>query len=202
LALLDAFEATLDRRYIDAAQRATGVMIGQFADSTSGGFFDRPSSAAPLGGLDVRRKPFQDSPTPGGNAAAAILLDRLDEYIVDEVYRKHAAATLDAFARIAPEYGLHAATYGLGALLHARGAQRIVITGVGGDPAAQQLERIAVASYHFGRGVLRATPGRELAEIIPQTNVETAQAFVCVGTSCQAPVSDPAELKALLARLA
>jgi uncharacterized protein YyaL (SSP411 family) len=202
LALLDAFEATLDRRYIDAAQRATGVMIAQFADSTSGGFFDRPSSAAPLGGLDVRRKPFQDSPTPGGNAAAAILLDRLDEYIVDEVYRKHAAATLDAFARIAPEYGLHAATYGLGALLHARGAQRIVITGVAGDPTARELERIAAASYRFGRSVLRATPRHELAEIVPQTNVDTAQAFVCVGTSCQAPVRDPAELKAMLARLA
>ena len=40
-----------------------------------GGFFDRASDAPPIGGLDVRRKPLQDSPTPGGNSIAAMLLD-------------------------------------------------------------------------------------------------------------------------------
>ena len=34
------------------------------ATQQGGGFFDRSSDAAPMGGLDVRRKPLQDSPTP------------------------------------------------------------------------------------------------------------------------------------------
>jgi uncharacterized protein YyaL (SSP411 family) len=183
-------------------------MIAQFADAT-GGFFDRPAGAPPLGGLDVRRKPFQDSPTPGGNPAAAILLDRLYEFTGEARYRGGATATLEAFARIAPDYGLHAATYGLAALLHARGALQIVITGAEGDTAAQRLEKIANTSYRFGKIVLRVTPDLaasatlppELAETLPHVRADVAQALVCVGTSCQPPVSDPSELKALLSRL-
>ncbi|MGB6432239.1 MAG: hypothetical protein WBF06_16800, partial [Candidatus Acidiferrales bacterium] len=209
LALLDAYEATLDRRYFDAARRAADVMIAQFADSVAGGFFDRPASAAPLGGLDVRRKPFQDSPTPGGNAAAAILLDRLYEFTGDARYRERSTATLDAFAKIAPEYGLHAATYGLAALLHARGAVQIVVTGPALHDTAGQLERVANGSYRFGKVVLRVLPnGAEaaalppaLAETLPHVRADVAQALVCVGTSCQPPTNDPDELKALLARL-
>jgi hypothetical protein len=210
IALLDACEATLDLRYFDAARRAADVMIAQFADSTGGGFFDRPADAAPLGGLDVRRKPFQDSPTPGGNAAAAILLDRLYEFTGDARYRELSTATLDAFAKIAPEYGLHAATYGLAALLHSRGALQIVITGAAGDPAAQRLEQVANASYRFGKIVLRVTPDGAasaalppaLAETVPHVRADIAQALVCVGTSCLPPINDPSELKTLLSRLA
>jgi uncharacterized protein YyaL (SSP411 family) len=206
-ALLDAYEFTLDPRYFDAARRAADLMIAQFADA-AGGFFDRPAGAPPLGGLDVRRKPFQDSPTPGGNPAAAILLDRLYEFTGEARYRGGATATLDAFARIAPDYGLHAATYGLAALLHARGALQIVITGAAGDPVAQPLEEIANASYRFGKIVLRVTPDRAgsaalppaLAETLPHARADVAQALVCVGTSCQPPLSDPAELQALLSR--
>src|SRR5690348_7260182 len=48
-----------------AMELAPGV-----GDSEGGGFFDRANDAAPMGGLDVRRKPLQDSPTPGANKAA------------------------------------------------------------------------------------------------------------------------------------
>src|SRR5439155_20104905 len=77
LALLDAYEATLDPRYFSAAQRTMDLAIARYGDSENGGFFDRPCDAAPMGGLEVRRKPFQDSPTPGANSVAAIALIRL-----------------------------------------------------------------------------------------------------------------------------
>src|SRR5262249_33203795 len=66
-ALLDAYEDTLDRRYFRAAEAAVQRTLAGYFDSESGGFFDRPTDAAPIGGLDVRRKPLQDSPTPGSN---------------------------------------------------------------------------------------------------------------------------------------
>ncbi|MGB6545421.1 MAG: thioredoxin domain-containing protein [Candidatus Acidiferrales bacterium] len=209
-ALLDAYELTLIPRYFEAARRGADVMIAQFADAAGGGFFDRSSAAAPLGGLDVRRKPFQDSPTPGGNAAAAILLDRLYEFTGDQRYLFHSTATLNAFAKIAPDYGLHAATYGLAALLHERGALQIVITGPALHHSAQQLERVANASYRFGKVALRVLPDSAtaaalppaLAETLPHLNADVSRATVCVGTSCQPPIDDPAELKALLVRLA
>ena len=87
IALLDAYEATLDRKYFDAARRAADFAIAEYFDAEGGGFFDRASGAPPMGGLEVRRKPLQDSPTPGANSSAAILLDRLHGYTGDARYR-------------------------------------------------------------------------------------------------------------------
>ena len=152
LALLDAYEATLDRKYFDAARRAADFAIAEYFDSEGGGFFDRASGAAPMGGLEVRRKPLQDSPTPGANSSAAILLDRLFGYTGDARYRACAEATLEAFAGIAPQFGIHAASYGLAALLHARQPFEVVITGTRGDPQAAALEHAAHSVYRFGKG--------------------------------------------------
>src|SRR5207244_2644874 len=59
LALLDAYEATLNPRYFAAAQETTDLAMHRHGDAEGGGFFDRPCDAAPMGGLDVRRKPSQ-----------------------------------------------------------------------------------------------------------------------------------------------
>ncbi len=207
LALLDAYEATLDRRYFDAARRAADFAIAEYFDAQGGGFFDRASGAAPMGGLEVHRKPLQDSPTPGANSSAAILLDRLYGYTNDSRYREHAEATLEAFAGIAPQFGIHAASYGLAALLHSRQAFEVVITGTNGDLRAAALEQAANSVYRFAKAVLRVTPERlaagdalapALAETLPHLNASIAQALVCTGTTCRPPVSGPATLVALL----
>jgi uncharacterized protein len=207
LALLDAYEATLDRKYFDAAQRAADFAIAEYFDADGGGFFDRASGAAPMGGLEVRRKPLQDSPTPGANSSAAILLDRLYGYSNAARYRKHAEATLEAFAAIAPQLGLHAASYGLAALLHERQPFEVVITGRSGDSQAAALEQAARSIYRFAKAVLRVTPERitagdalapALAETLPHLRADVAQALVCVGVTCRPPVSDPAALVSLL----
>jgi uncharacterized protein YyaL (SSP411 family) len=207
IALLDAYEATLDRRYFDAARRAVDFAIAQYFDNEGGGFFDRSSIAAPMGGLEVRRKPLQDSPTSGANSIAAILLDRLYGYTGDARYRDCATATLEAFAGIAPQLGLHAASYGLAALLHSRQPFEVVITGASGDPQAAALEEAANSVYRFAKAVLRVTPERiaagdslapALTETLPHLRADVAQALVCVGTTCRPPVHKPAELVALL----
>src|SRR5439155_13932169 len=119
IALLDAYEATLEERYFKAARRTMELTIEKYGDAERGGFFDRSSDAPPMGGLDVRRKPFQDSPTPGGNSVAAIALTRLYAFTNDAKYSEWARKTLEAFAGIAPQYGMFAATYGLAATLYA-----------------------------------------------------------------------------------
>jgi uncharacterized protein YyaL (SSP411 family) len=209
-ALLDAYEATLDRRYFQAAERAIERVIGQHGDAAGGGFFDRPADAAPMGGLDVRRKPLQDSPTPGANSVAAMVLDRLYAYTGKTLYRERAEQTLEAFAGIAPQYGLFAASYGLAAILHARHPLQVVITGRAGDSQAARLEHAAQSVYRFGKAVLRVTPelvasdglAPALKQTLPHLRAETPQALVCVETTCQPPVSDPERLKALLTEIA
>src|SRR5258705_9882119 len=112
VALLDAYATTLDPRYFTAAQKTMDLAIARYGDAEGGGIFDRSLDAAPMGGLDVRRKPFQDSPTPGANSVAAIALIRMHAFTSDDRYHAFAQKTLEAFAGVAPQYGPFAATYG------------------------------------------------------------------------------------------
>jgi uncharacterized protein YyaL (SSP411 family) len=205
LALLDAYEATLDTRYFNAAQKTMDLAIKRYGDAEGGGFFDRPADAAPMGGLNVRRKPFQDSPTPGANSVAAIALIRLHAFTGDGRYYDFAKKTLEAFARIAPQYGLFAATYGLAATLFARHPIQAVITGRADDPAAKALEDAAHRVYRFGKAVLRVTPDVSLAHLAGALKTtllhlpsDKAVAVVCAGQTCLPPTNDPAQLVALL----
>jgi uncharacterized protein YyaL (SSP411 family) len=201
LALLDTYEATLDARYFRAAQRTMDIAIEKYGDAEGGGFFDRSSDAAPMGGLDVRRKPFQDSPTPGANSVAAIALIRVRAFTGDARYHALAHKTLEAFAGIAPQYGLFAATYGLAATLFAHHPVQVVITGASGDPTATALEDSANRVYRFGKSVLRVTPGTQLdylplalRETLPHLPANKPLALVCCGNTCLPPTDDPAHL--------
>jgi uncharacterized protein YyaL (SSP411 family) len=139
-----------------------------------------------------------------------MMLDRLHAYTGNSLYREHAERTLEAFAGIAPQYGIFAATYGLAAVLHARHPLQVIVTGRGADTQAQALEQAAHGVYRFGKAVLRATPERissdDLApawkETIPHLRADVAQAVVCVESACQPPVSDPEKLKELLVGIA
>jgi hypothetical protein len=209
-ALLDAYEATLDRRYFDFAERTVRLAVEHYGDPEGGGFFDRPKDAAPLGGLDVRRKPLQDSPTPGANSVAVIVLDRLYAFTGEKLYRGWAEKTLEAFVGLVPQYGLFAATYGLAALLHARHPLQVVVLGAAGDPKAAELEQAANEIYRFGKAVLRVAPENlsnaslapALRETLPHLDAAKPQALICIETTCHPPVHDPAKLKALLIEVA
>jgi uncharacterized protein YyaL (SSP411 family) len=205
-ALLDAFELTLDARYLHIAQQALDRVIGKYGDAESGGFFDRASDAPSLGGLEVRRKPIQDSPTPGSNSVAALALDRLYAYTAEARYRQAAQTTLEAFAGIASQLGLFAATYSLAAVLHSRHTIQVIITGPAGHPGAALLEEVAASVYRLGKAILRVMPehasGNSLptpiVEILPGLRPAEPQALVCTETTCQPPTSDPVQLASLL----
>ena len=207
LALLDAYEVTMDARYFAAAQSTMNVAIAQFGDAQDGGFFDRSCDAPPMGGLDMRRKPFQDSPTPGANSVAAIAALRMFSFTDDQRYYAAAKNTLEAFAGIAPKYGLFASSYGLAATLFTNHPLQVVITGAADDPAAKTLESAAQNIYRLGKSVLRLHPGASsqnlpaaLRETLPHLPQDKALAVVCAGQSCLPPTSDPQQLIASLQR--
>jgi uncharacterized protein YyaL (SSP411 family) len=158
-----------------------------------------------MGGLDVGRKPFQDSPTPGTNSVAAIALIRVHAFTNEPKYRDWAQKTLEAFAGIAPQFGMFAATYGLAATLFARHPAQVVITGPADNSLANALEAAANSIFRFGKSVLRVLPGGEpaslpfaLRETLPHLPKDKALALVCSGNTCFPPTSDREQLKALL----
>jgi len=204
-ALLDAYGATLHTDYFQAARRTMDIAIEKYGDPEGGGFFDRASDAPAMGGLEVRRKPFQDSPTPSANSVAAMALTRMHAYTDDLKYYDWAKKTLEAFAGVAPQYGLFAATYGVAATLFAEHPTQVVITGGAGDPCAEKLEEAANGVYRLGKAVLRVTPESSLANLpvslrhtLPHLSKDKAQALVCAGTTCLPPTSDAEELKRTL----
>jgi hypothetical protein len=214
-ALLDAFEATGERRYFDRAEQTMKLCLERFWDAEGGGFFDRPRGAPPIAptgsgqaeGLEVQRKPFQDSPTPAGNTVAAMALVRLASYTMNPEYRQRAQETLEAFAGVAEQYGLFAATYGLSALLFVRQPLEVVVVGPRGDARTRALARAAHATYRFGKAVLELEPGELTQERLPAGLAVTLPALtrtepialVCVNSACRPPVSDPEALATAIA---
>ena len=209
-ALLDAFELTGEMRYFERAEQTIQLCLKNFWDETDGGFFDRPRDAPAIAeGVDVPRKPFQDSPTPAGNPVAAMVLDRLASYTHNSDYRDRAMKTLEAFAGAAEQYGLFAATYALAAMLHIRQPLEVVVIGPRADPRTQALARAGQGTYRFGKAVLQyepaeISPGRlpaGLAATLPALAgpERPPLALLCVNQTCKPPLTSPEELTAALA---
>ncbi|HWF66158.1 MAG TPA: thioredoxin domain-containing protein [Acidobacteriaceae bacterium] len=202
LAILDAWEATLELRYFRAAENIAEAMIARFYDAAAGGFFDTAQgdfSGEPLGVLIARRKPLQDSPTPSGNSLAAMLLLRLADLSGRKDWRDKARATLESFAGVAEQFGLYAGAYGLALQRYLLSSVQVCV--IGEDEKAYELAAAATARYavnktvlHFPREVIeQVSLPAALAETLPHLpEIKTGHsvAVVCSGMSCQPPVHD------------
>jgi len=209
LACLDAYEATGDLSYFRCAREIGDAAITKFGDATSGGFFDAEPTTeqVALGALVVRRKAFQDSPTPAGNPAASILMSRLHAYTNDAKYHDKAEDTLEVFAGAVEQFGIYAGTYGRAAIWLSRPHTQVVI--VGTDAAAAELERAAFATHAENLSVIRLPQADAhllppaLAETIPNVSVKAghSMAIVCSNFTCQPPITDSQQLTATLRSL-
>ncbi len=203
-ACLDAYETTADLSYFNFARRLADAMIERFYDQNDGGFFDVESAAGQsFGALEARRKPFQDSPTPAGNSAAAIALLRLHAYTNESAYREKAQQTLTLFAGGAEQYGIFAGTYALAAVLFSSAHAQVFVVGSGDD--ANRLFAAAVAPFALTRSVVclpenEVTPQNlppALAETVPQVpGVKEGRpmAIVCSNFACRPPIYEADEL--------
>ena len=185
IACLDAYEATADLSYFRFARSIADAMVAGFFDTVAGGFFDTRGKAATggasseqtaLGILGTRRKPFQDSPTPAGNSAAAIALLRLHGYAHDlshndASYRDKAGQTLEVYAGVAGQHGIFAATYGLAVVRFIQPHTQVVV--VGKDAAAMELYRAAVRPLRLSTAVLRLDADKAVAQNLPPALAET-----------------------------
>ena len=216
IACLDAYEATADLSYFRFARAIADGMVAGFFDREEGGFFDTETRSgteeaakrqSARGILGTRRKPFQDSPTPAGNSAAAIALLRIHGYTNEASYRDQAERTLELYAGVAGQHGIFAATYGL-AVARFMGPHRQVVV-VGKDEAAGELYRAARQSFSLHTAVLQVDASKVVGQNLPPALAETLPhlpalnegrsfAVVCSGFACQPPVFGVEELVRLL----
>lgn len=213
LACLDAYEATADLSYFKFARSLVDAMLSRFFDPTSGGFFDSEpeQNGNSLGALGTRRKPLQDAPTPAGNPMATIALIRMHHYTGDAIYREKAKQTLETFAAVAGQFGIFAASYGIGVLHFLESPLQVVIIDGGNAAGAHELYKTAATPFAFNKAVLQLKPSQAVRENLPPALAESIPnlpqlrqsksfAVLCSGSSCQPPAFSSEELREQLSR--
>ncbi len=198
--LLDLYEASFEIRWLQWAEQLQRKMDELFWDEAKGGYFN---SAAGDASIVLRLKEDYDGAEPAPSSVAATNLFRLAGLLQGEAWRTRGLACVEAF-RGQWSRAAHAMPQMLCALeLALEPPHRVVLAG---DPRAADFRALVqVLHERLGpRRLLLATDGAEgqkwLAERAPwlaalQPVEGRATAYVCEEFTCQAPVTDPAELR-------
>lgn len=207
-AALAAFAATAEPSYLRTADEVMAFTLKHFWDR-AGGLVDLAPDLHEREGLmlrEVRRRPFEDSPYAGANAVAALCLQRLHALTGNDEYRLRHDELLMAFAGEAVRYGpVFGGTFHLAAELWLHPPADVVILGPRTDPRVRALHAAAAESYAPGKTVrVVEADGEYLPALLePMRATKEAKAgpvaFVCQGTVCSPPTSDPAALRRTLA---
>jgi len=105
-ALINAYEMSGDKNYLDQADLYMGQCIGKFLDKNNGGFFDTENEV-----IGLRLKGIEDTPHPSANSIAVMCLIKLSLMLGKDEYMRYAESTLNCFASVARAAGIHCGYY-------------------------------------------------------------------------------------------
>ena len=197
-ALLDAYQASGDGKYLDRASTLSAIIFEGFRDSSTGLLKSRApatpgtvlTQAAPLAQV------FYDDPTPAIQAAAAQAFQTRASLTSDESYAVKSEQLLHpALSRIGPFAGASNGALGLALEERVNGEAMVEIAGPDHDSRTAELWRAALATYRPGKVVIRIA-SKDKAAQLPETmkamyeaaaQRDAPLAFMCAGTACAAP---------------
>jgi uncharacterized protein len=207
-ALVDAYEATGNRAWLERAEQLMDHVWSEYWDSEAGGLFDTARSrTADAGLLPARAKAIQDTPTPSSNGVAGIVVARLHELTTGIRWKERTESLVRAFAGRADDLGLYAATYFLAIDWHLNPATHIVVVGEAHDPTAHAMHRAALATFVPRRVIQWIVPseveGRPLPAVLRGMLATggVPRGYACTGASCSPPAADLASWRATLESL-
>jgi uncharacterized protein len=191
-ALLSLYEATFEPRWFAAARELADFTIEHFGDTGSGGFFETADYHEEL---LARRKDLEDNPIPAGNSSAAYGLLRLAALSGEHGYERRAVDVFRLLHKVAFRHP-QAFAHLLQAMdFHFASVKEVAL--VGSDLAP--LERTVRARFRphivLAGGEADGVPLLEGRDSVDGR----AAAYVCERFACKRPVTEPAELEALLA---
>jgi uncharacterized protein len=196
-ALLVLYEATFEERWFTEARALADTIVARFADRERGGFF---STADDHEALVARRKDLEDAPIPSGGSSAALGLLRLAALTGEHGYEEQAEGQLRLLHEIAARHPI-----AFGHLLQALDLDLAPRREVALAGDAEGVGRLAEVVREERRPhlVLAAGPGdgdSAVALMEGRTAVGgRAAAYVCERFACRTPVTEPDDLRALLA---
>lgn len=198
-------QANIARASLDVAQHTPALADEALAAARSalafalreliaedGGFYDSPANPDAKGMLRVRIKPIFDN---CAMAEALLAMSYFEPGETAQASRRVALEALEVFADDYKRYREHAGPYALAALRATSEPTEIMVVAAG--EAAAPFVRAAHARYDPWRLVRALDPERDAAFIrergYPVGRLPAA--FVCRGTTCSAPIFDPAGLE-------
>ncbi len=201
-ALLDLHRAGGGERWLALALAVAEEIRARFFDADENDLFFTPVDGE---ALVHRPRSDHDGATPHSAGLAVVGLLRAATISGRAELRSIAERVLRTHA-----FALERAPQALPTLARAgawaeRGLAVAVVVGDGADPRATALARAARRALGPEDAVLVAAPGAESAGVDPSWLAGEAlvagapAAYVCRGTACSLPVTDPAALAALLA---
>jgi uncharacterized protein YyaL (SSP411 family) len=188
--LVELHWATGDLRWLHEARRIAAA-AERFWDRERGGYFVDDH------GLVAHRKEFDDHPTPSGNSMMAFVLLRLARtYGEDELERK--AVSVFRLARPLVERAPTAVGHLLCALdLHFSPPREVAVVG-----DSEELRRAALEGFQPNNVFAFAEEQTDEVALLAGKGLVDGRpaAYVCERFACQAPVTEPAALRAALAQ--
>ena len=198
-AALALLQATGERAYLERATAWVDRCRADFHDDRGGFFLSAPAADGPI----VRPRNALDGPSPAANATLAEVAATLWYLTGEERHRVLADEILGAFAGDARENPAGHAGLLLAATLPTEAVQ-VVVVGDDATPAFAALLAAAGASPAPGLILQRVPPTQTLPASHPAAGKRLldgrATAYVCIGTTCEAPITDPGALRERLAR--
>jgi uncharacterized protein YyaL (SSP411 family) len=206
-AAVRAYETTGEARFLAAAEQLADHVLARYWDAETGGCVDVARDAhaearEPLSNFGASLTAgFADTPTPGANAVLGRLLVRLGHHTSAPGYREKAERTLQAYAGGVRGQGLMSSTYVLAVDEFLDEPAHVVVVGPRG-PETARLHLAALGVRRPGTVVTVVHPGAAPGDLgrLPAAvrgMLATAAgptAFVCAGTRCAPPVTDPEAL--------
>ena len=199
--LLELYEASFDKRWLELAIALNATVLKSFGDANEGGFFFTPDDHEKL---LVRAKDIRDSATPSGNSVQLSNLLRLSAITGDAMLRTAADKMLSLFAADVLQSIGASERFLCGVELALVGPVEIAIVGDPADARTQALLRVAQEAYLPNRTLMllnpadpKSAPQSPLLENREMVSGQPA-AYVCRNYACQRPVTTAAELRAQL----
>ncbi|NBV23668.1 MAG: thioredoxin domain-containing protein, partial [Proteobacteria bacterium] len=192
--VIHLYEATLDPKHLDFALALESAMSAKFYDPAQGGYFQSPVGSADL---LFRSKEDYDGAEPSGNNVATVALLKLSAITDDKAMRERAEKTLRLFAERLTRLPQAVPNLLLALDFYLNEPFRVVVAGDRTDKTAMALLRGAHSVYQPNKVVLGNVGAVEaFAKTLPVKGGSTA--YLCTGTACQPPTSDPDKVAAML----
>jgi uncharacterized protein YyaL (SSP411 family) len=193
-ALLTLYEASFEERFFVWARELADEILARFADPRRGGFFVTADDGERL---ITRRKDLEDHPIPSGSSSAALGLLRLAALSGESAYAEAALGAIRLAQEIAPRFPMAFGHLLCAIDFHTAEVREVAL--VGGDLGSL----LDVVRERYRPHVVLAAASTTAGTVVGLLEQRSApggraNAYVCRNFACQAPVGDPAALRALL----